>query len=612
MKMLLLWVVLPGCSGDLSWSSVSFSPRHRKNCQATQIALRFAVEGGIQANDVVYLYLGGFTSGDCANEAGSTYSSGDVLLWPRGDWEGAWAEGTVANEYRDSYLTLTAQKGVQKATNYLHTITIDPSNNLRPNCGIVGNSTHIRIAASASNDTAAAMTRRVNVSDAVEGSCYLTDTELSFRPAVPKVPSKIEISFVSAQTLHANDRVAVRLSGWTSGKAFGSPGANIGVGQVELQDGDTLAGNISKYFRGEWREGCCYEQHKAGFVNSTLYLHVRRGVAIIAGTTVNVVVKDGQLRPQCGMPGPYDPAHIRVIVAENTTRSDVPATPIETANAIGDGCARLSSCSGYGKCDHCLNRCDCDVGFGAPFEAAYRQLEDWTCAEFSCPIGPTWGGMPLVDGYAHSRYSECSGAGLCQRKSGTCKCYIGFEGPACERRECPGTSAETGPCSGHGICASMRDLAMIDRALPLSSYENRPYSFTASEFPSHAWDATRLFGCVCDSSWPVGLESGEWNTPEWFGPDCSLRHCPSGNDPLTAVDETDCSNTTTRGGRAVGNNASVCHVDCSNRGLCDYETGLCSCFAGFSGSNCDTIDVLSLGAGGGGGAAAATSSSEDE
>ena len=25
--------------------------------------------------------------------------------------------------------------------------------------------------------------------------------------------------------------------------------------------------------------------------------------------------------------------------------------------------------------------------------------------------------------------------------------------------------------------------------------------------------------------------------PEWFGPDCSPRHCPSGDDPLTFVNE---------------------------------------------------------------------------
>ena len=54
-----------------------------------------------------------------------------------------------------------------------------------------------------------------------------------------------------------------------------------------------------------------------------------------------------------------------------------------------------------------------------------------------------------------------------------------------------------------------------------------------------------IYGCVCDSSWEVGLGAGQTQEPEWFGPDCSLRHCPSGDDPTTTEeDETDCSNAT--------------------------------------------------------------------
>ena len=33
------------------------------------------------------------------------------------------------------------------------------------------------------------------------------------------------------------------------------------------------------------------------------------------------------------------------------------------------------------------------------------------------------------------------------------------------------------------------------------------------------WDADMMFGCVCDEG--------------WSGPDCTLRNCPSGDDPLT-------------------------------------------------------------------------------
>lgn len=58
------------------------------------------------------------------------------------------------------------------------------------------------------------------------------------------------------------------------------------------------------------------------------------------------------------------------------------------------------------------------------------------------------------------------------------------------------------------------------------------------------WDEEMIYGCVCDSSWEVGLGFGQTQEPEWFGPDCSLRHCPSGDDPSTVDDETDCYNVT--------------------------------------------------------------------
>lgn len=66
------------------------------------------------------------------------------------------------------------------------------------------------------------------------------------------------------------------------------------------------------------------------------------------------------------------------------------------------------------------------------------------------------------------------------------------------------------------------------------------------EEDTSTWDEDMIYGCVCDSSWEVGLQAGQTQEPEWFGPDCSLRHCPSGDDPSTPEDETDCYNVTAR------------------------------------------------------------------
>ena len=156
----------------------------------------------------------------------------------------------------------------------------------------------------------------------------------------------------------------------------------------------------------------------------------------------------------------------------------------------------------------------------------------------------------------------------------------------------------------------MRDLVLRDDALPLSlapltsdggisppaeyfgqDYNAAPRPHTAVD----VWESNTLHACVCESSWPVGLRANETQQAEYFGADCSLRHCPSGDDPMTSLDETNCHNQMAEGGRGVGEPGNKCHVDCSNRGVCDHLLGSCACLPGFHGDNCGRVDVLALG-----------------
>lgn len=116
---------------------------------------------------------------------------------------------------------------------------------------------------------------------------------------------------------------------------------------------------------------------------------------------------------------------------------------------------------------------------------------------------PRYGMTENLKGYvtksrAH-RYAECSNTGICNRNTGECQCFTGYEGSACQRRQCPSKVAGE-ICSGHGICISSTAYAKEQG----SSY--------------YGWELDKFFMCKCDE----GYE----------GADCSLRQCPYGFDPV--------------------------------------------------------------------------------
>lgn len=131
------------------------------------------------------------------------------------------------------------------------------------------------------------------------------------------------------------------------------------------------------------------------------------------------------------------------------------------------------------------------------------------------------GGFAALPNEAHF-YAECSGKGLCNRQTGSCACFDGYEGGACQRLTCPND------CSRHGMCTPVADIAtggfheFVD-----SSYGINSVKGVLNPFPYALWDGAKNVKCVCDAG--------------YTGADCSLRTCPRGDDPLT-VTSTECGN----------------------------------------------------------------------
>ena len=205
----------------------------------------------------------------------------------------------------------------------------------------------------------------------------------------------------------------------------------------------------------------------------------------------------------------------------------------------------MNACSGHGKCtvwDMCLcNRNwqsnDCSertcIFARAWFDAPKGDLDSSgtisgpydTVAENSpqYPYG-TSESYPLMEDSDHNPmtnsghdYAECANAGLCDRKTGICKCQPGFEGAACQRMSCPTYlssndnpiqyHAYEGQCSGHGVCRSLRNIAQKDHGTRYN-----------------LWDMDQSTACICD----IGYTGG----------DCHQRQCKRDLDPLYLDDVT--------------------------------------------------------------------------
>ena len=569
--------------------SVQFDPDSSATCVPVQITMWIVFDRNISHGTSFTMDTPGLTRGFCYNTTkGAGLSS---LLIPNTDiFTGSYSEGSYADNFDGSKMTflVASSTGLRAAKQYQ--IVIDRGNRIRKSCSMHD---HWDIKMMPYNTLKNFATGRIkgymSVIESFPKKCFVYSSAIHFTNPQQQFLTGINITLRLGYEVGVNTILKISLPGFTNKK--GAYGLN-----VMTDGGNDFAGNgVNAALTGietntnftwlvDWHQG----DYSDNFKSSYLTLHPLGYHGFTALMWVYIPKSLNSIIPICG----HSMNSADFTISSISSYFYTNTTPIDSSNAIGAGC--LNQCNGNGICDFCSNTCSCFDNFGSSLDKSRTVSQDFApdCSSRACPVGPSMGSIVTYrdvvgDQSLHMhKHMECSSNGICDRSTGSCKCSTGYTGLACEKMMCPGTPTV---CSGKGKCLSMGRLASTSNALPLTTRAFKYYSTNTT----NTWDEDLGHMCVCDSGWPVGLQSNQTQLAEWFGVACQLRRCPSGDDPVTTtIDETDCEGKSQTGSSSrynaagLGQRGNLCHIDCSNRGVCDYSSGLCKCVDGFWGPNC--------------------------
>jgi len=230
--------------------------------------------------------------------------------------------------------------------------------------------------------------------------------------------------------------------------------------------------------------------------------------------------------------------------------STVAGVPTAYAQDASPGVVSLSDCpfipgagvcANHGTCDGSTNKCICDAGW-----------QGVVCHKKSCGAIKKWVGEV---GAGHANTAECGGIGSCNYETGVCECdaYGVFTGASCQALSCPSAGELALECNGTGYCRNLQELAAF-----AFSEQKKLAGFTYTS----PWDAQSIFGCACKrapsvdnrfhSDYLAATSADErgaaheaplyYRGPyaravtDFWGFDCALRRCPSGDNPATRFD----------------------------------------------------------------------------
>ncbi|GMI35358.1 hypothetical protein TeGR_g3805, partial [Tetraparma gracilis] len=273
-----------------------------------------------------------------------------------------------------------------------------------------------------------------------------------------------------------------------------------------------------------------------------------------------------------------------------------------------DSAHSLSECSGAGVCDRSTGICECFEGYTGV-----------ACRRSACPNDCSGAGvcMTIQDAglYLGSDYTTVAGStggdGMGPRYSnwdkdsiGVCSCDFGYFGPDCSRKMCPKaddpvtinqnsrrislTLVSTGSALGGTL--KVRYLGHTAE-FDLGSVAGQSAAYCKQQWEK--LDNVETVTCAVANQAAATLRS--YNVtfdkfPEYPAENNFFRH--TGNPALTAF-TCDTSGVTVTGGALT-----ACHVKdlvstdvkeyefCGRRGTCDFTSGLCYCFVGYTGADC--------------------------
>jgi hypothetical protein len=569
--------------------NIVFEPQDAPPCTPLEITFYINFGRNLTKGSIFTISAPGITSGPCYSpQNGRNVSIVSMPVFA--GVNASFFDGKYDNNYQTAYFSFLVT--VPLLASEIHTIIIDRTNELRKTCTL--NSTWVTSVFPLDQNLKKLPGGQAGYLDFIEnypqvGFAY--NTTLKFSSQLNQLFTDINLTFYLPFAITRGTVIRVKLPGFTN------RGVNLPMNPVHLVS-TSVTGNLNPSFIGNGRSSDLYNMtwntsfswtgywHEGDYSNNyqdAYFELTSHGTGNDALPFWIYIPKDGNmLVPICGHPENSSEFTYSI----TSSYFWVNTTQFSQSNPVGFQC----DCNGNGVCNYCTRHCDCNDGYGSVFDRLFSVADDFQpdCSSKVCPKGPAiglllrFGNNSLfnisIDAVSNTTHSliECSNSGKCDRSTGTCRCNPGFTGAACNRLACPGHPM----CSGRGRCLTMRRLARNPAALPLTLSS---YGYTHA----NSWDANFGQACVCDSSWEVGLGPGQVQLSEFFGNACELRRCPSGDDPDTLwVDETNCTAKAQTGGTDLGLPGNKCHVDCSNRGLCNYQTGLCSCFPGYGGHNC--------------------------